>query len=61
MPQMKKERSNINTVQMDNHKGFSGIRRIDVIPNASVGELCDVKKGMNERIDESVFRGFWVF
>ena len=46
---------------MDNHKGFSGIRRIDVIPNASVGELCDVKKGMNERIDESVFRGFWVF
>ena len=29
-----------------------GIRRMNKVPNARIRELCGVKKGLNERIDE---------
>ena len=32
--------------------------RIDRVPNARVRELYGVKKGLDERIDEGVFRWF---
>ena len=35
-----------------------GLRRIDRVPSARIRELCGVKKGVDERIDESVFRWF---
>ena len=41
---------------MDNFKGLLGIRRIYRVPNARVRELCGVKKGLDERIDEGVLR-----
>ena len=34
-----------------------GIRRMDNVPNARIKELCGVKKGLDERIDE-VLRWF---
>ena len=33
-------------------KGLLGIKRIDSVPNARIRELCRVKKGLDERIDE---------
>ena len=39
---------------MDNLRGLLGIRRIDRFPNAWIRELCRVKKGMDERVDEGV-------
>ena len=41
---------------MDNLRGLLGIRRMDRVPNARISELCGVKKGIDESIDESVFR-----
>ena len=52
------ERSRIRAVQMDNLRGFLGIRRMDIVPNALIRELCGVTKGVNERIDEGVLRWF---
>ena len=43
---------------MDNFRGLLGIRRMDRIPNAWKGELCGVRKSLDERIDESVLRLF---
>ena len=43
---------------MDNLKGFLGIRRMDRILNAWIKELCKVRKGLDERIDEGVLRWF---
>ena len=34
------------------------IRRMDRVPNAWIRELCGVKKGLHERIDEGVLRWF---
>ena len=34
-----KERSRIRAVQMDNHKGLLGIRKMDRVPNARIREL----------------------
>ena len=53
-----KERSKIRSVQMDNLRGLLGIRRIDRTQNAWIRELCGVRKGVNERIDEGVLRWF---
>ena len=53
-----KERSKIRAVQMDNLRGLLGIRRMDRGLNARIRELCGVKKGIDERIDESVLRWF---
>ena len=43
---------------MDNLRGLLDIRRIDRVLNARIGELCGVKKGQDERIDEGVVRWF---
>ena len=39
---------------MDNLRGLLGIRRMDRVPNAWIRELCEVKKGQDERIDEGI-------
>ena len=51
-----KERSRIRVVQMDNLRGLLGINRMDRVPNARIRELCGMKKGLDERIDEGVLR-----
>ena len=43
---------------MDNLRGLLGIRMTDRVPNARIKELCRVKKGLDERIDEGVLRWF---
>ena len=43
---------------MDNLRGLLGIRKMDRVPNAQIRELCGVKKGLDERIDEGVLRWF---
>ena len=43
---------------MDNLRELLGIRRMDRILNARIRDLCGVKKGLDERIDEGVLRGF---
>ena len=53
-----KERSRIRAVQMDNLRGLLGIRRIYRVPNAWIRELCRVKKGLDERIDEGMLWWF---
>ena len=53
-----KERSRIRAVQMDNLTGLLGIRRMDIVPNTRVRELCGVTKGVGERIDVGVLRWF---
>ena len=39
-------------------KGLLFIRRMDRVPNARIRELCEVKKGQDERIDEGVLWWF---
>ena len=39
---------------MGNLKGLLDIRRMGRVLNARIRELCGVKKGLDERIDESV-------
>ena len=46
----------IRAVQMDNHRGLLGIRRMVKVPNSRIRELWGVTKGVDERIDESVLR-----
>ena len=53
-----KERSRIRAVQMDNLRGLLSIRRMDRVLNAWIRELCEVKKGLDERIDKGVLRWF---
>ena len=53
-----KERSRIRAVQMDNLRGLLGIRRINKVPNAWIRQMCGVTKGVDEKIDEGVFRWF---
>ena len=45
-------------VEMDNLRGLLGIRRMDIVPNAWIRELCRVMKGVDKRIDESVLYWF---
>ena len=47
-------RSRIWAVQMDNLRCFLGIRRMDKIPNARIGQLCGVTEGVNEKTDEGI-------
>ena len=54
----KNERSTIRAVQMDNLRGLLGIRRMGRVPNARIRELCEVTKGVDERIEECVIRWF---
>ena len=53
-----KERSRIMAVQMYNLRELLGITRMDRVLNARTRELCGVKKGLDERIDEGVLRWF---
>ena len=53
-----KRRRDVEVVQIDNLKGLQGIRRMDRVPNAWIRELCGVRKGLDERIDEGVLRWF---
>ena len=53
-----KENSRVRVVQMDNLRGLVGIRQMDRVPNAWIRELCGVKKGIDERIDEGVLWWF---
>ena len=43
-----KERSRIRALQMDNLRGFLGIRRMDRVPNGQIKELCRVMKELME-------------
>ena len=53
-----KERFRIKAIQMDNLRGLLGIRSMDRILNAWKGELCRVKNGLDERIDECMLGWF---
>ena len=46
---------------MDNLRGLLGFRRIDRVPNAKIIELCGVKKGLDERINEGVLLWFGIW
>ena len=54
----KEKRSRMKTVQMDNLRRLLGIRRMDRVPIAWIRELCNVKKGLDERNDEGVLLWF---
>ena len=56
MLRREKKRSRVRAVQMDTLRGFLGIRRMDRVSNAWIRELCGVRKGLDERIDEGVLR-----
>jgi hypothetical protein len=53
-----KYRSKVQAVQMDNLRGILGVRRIDKMRNEHIRELCGVKKGVTERINEYILRWF---
>ena len=50
----REKKPRIRALQIENLRGLWGIRRMDRVPNAQIKELCGVKKGMDERIDETV-------
>ena len=52
MLRKEKERSRVRTVEMDNPRGLLGIRRMDKVTNAWIRELCGLRKGLDERIDD---------
>ena len=43
-------------VMMFTGEALSGVRKIDRVSNTRIRELCEMTKGMNERIDEDIFR-----
>ena len=43
---------------MGNLRGLLCIRGMDRVPNARIRELCGLKKGLDESIDEGVLRWF---
>ena len=47
------KRLRIRDVQMDKLSSLLGTHIMDKVPNAQIMELCWVRKGMDERIDES--------
>src|SRR5678816_543145 len=54
----KRYNSKVQCVQMDNLRGVLGVRRIDKMKKERIRELCDVKKGVNVRINESTLGWF---
>ena len=52
------EKSRIRGAQMDNLRGLLGIRKKDKVSNAQIMELCRVKKGLDERVDEDEIQWF---
>ena len=53
-----KERSRIRAVQMDNPRELLGIRRMYRVSKPWIKELCGLKKGLDERVDEGLLRWF---
>ena len=53
-----KERSRIRALQMNNHNCLLDIRRMDRVSNARIRELYGVKRGLDERIDSVIWRGW---
>ena len=53
-----KERCRVRAVQMENLRGLLGIRGMDRFLNAWIRELCAVRKGLDERINEGILRWF---
>ena len=53
-----KERYRIRAVQMDNLRSSLGIRRMNRVLNPHIRELCRVKKGLDERINEGLLWWF---
>ena len=51
-----KERARIRSVQMNNLRSLLCIKRMDKVLDAGIRELCEVRKGVDERIDEGVLR-----
>ena len=51
-----KERSRIRSVQIDNLKDLLGIRRMDRVLNERIRDFCGMMKGVDEKIEEGVFR-----
>ena len=49
---MKKKRSSIRAVHMDNLSGVLRIRRMDRVTNARIKKFCGVSWRIDERIDE---------
>ena len=43
---------------IDSFRGLLGIKRMDKVPNVRKRELCEVTKGVDGRIDDSVLRCF---
>ena len=41
---------------MDNLRGLLGISRMDKVLKAKIREICEVVKGVDERIDEGVLQ-----
>src|SRR5678815_3382180 len=54
----KRYRSKVQCVQMDNFRAVLGVRRIGIMRNERIRELCGVKKVVNERINENMLRWF---
>ena len=50
-----RRRTRIRAVQVDNIRGLLVIRRMDKVLSSQIRELCRVMKGVNKRIDKSVF------
>ena len=53
-----KEEERIKAVQMNNFRGFLGIRRMDRVLNAWIRELCKVMKGVDKRVNGGVLQWF---
>ena len=53
MIQREKERSRVKAVQMDNLRGLLGR-----VTNVRIRELCGVRKGLDEGIDEGILLWF---
>ena len=51
-----KERYRTRALQMDILIELLGIRRVDRVPNARMWKLCEVKRGIDKRIDEVMMR-----
>ena len=49
----------IKAIKVDSLRELLSTRRIDGMPNAWVTELCGMRKGMDEKIDDIVVKSYW--
>ena len=54
----KKGRCRVRAVQIYNLRGLLVVRRMNRVMNAQIRELCEVRKGLDESIDEGVLWWF---